>query len=387
MLFLQMINEGLENRKMKKAELIVADSEKSADMLYASGFRAVDAFVFFRCGSEKGIILSALEHDRGIRERHPDVNVLRMEEFASGGGGMVETVQALANKLAITEYVVPKDFPLYLADALRGGGLSVVCKNNDFFPERRHKSSEEISKIAHAMRITEKGMRRAGQILAEAQICSRSNEILIWQGELLTAEILRFEINLELMRFGAVAESTIVACGQHGAEPHNIGTGPLVISRPLVIDIFPRLSATGYWGDITRTFVKGRAPEIVKRAFDAVKATRDCSKELIKAGAIPSEVYLFAVKKLEDYGFPTGQKDGRNYGFFHSLGHSVGLEIHENPRLGPKNHTPLSGGEVLTVEPGVYYPEWGGMRLEDMVVVTADGCECLTEFETVLEIP
>lgn len=372
---------------MKKAELIVADSEKSADMLYASGFRAVDAFIFFRCGSEKGIILSALEHDRGIRERHPDVNVHRMEEFASGSGGMVETVQALANKLGITEYVVPKDFPLYLADALRGGGLSVVCKSDDFFPERRHKSSEEVSRIALAMRITEKGMRRAFEILAEAQVSSWSNEALTWQGEPLTAEILRFEINLELMRFGAVAESTIVACGLHGAEPHNIGTGPLVISQPLVIDIFPRLSETGYWGDITRTFVKGRAPEIVKQAFEAVKATRNGSKELIRIGAVPAEIYEFAVKELEKYGFPTGQKDGRNYGFFHSLGHSVGLEIHENPRLGPKNHTPLSSGEVLTVEPGVYYPEWGGMRLEDMVVVTADGCECLTEFETVLEIP
>jgi len=372
---------------MKKADLIVADSEKSADMLYASGFRAPDAFIFFRCGSEKGIILSALEHDRGIRERHPEIKVHRLEEFSSAGGGMVEAIQALANRLGVTGYVVPKDFPLYLADALRGAGLSVVCKSDDFFPERRYKSSLEIGKIIQAMRITEKGMRRTYEILAEAQICSWSNEALAWKGEPLTSEILRSEINLELMRFGAIAESTIVACGHQGAEPHNTGTGPLFMSQPLVIDIFPRLAAAGYWGDLTRTFVKGHAPEIVKKAFDAVKATRDGSKELIKTGAVPSEIYTFAVKKLEGYGFPTGQKDGRNYGFFHSLGHSVGLEIHENPRLGPKNHTPLNGGEVLTVEPGVYYPEWGGMRLEDMVVVTADGCECLTEFETVLEIP
>ncbi len=386
MLFLQMKNEGLENRKMKKADLIVADSEKSADMLYASGFRAPDAFIFFRRGNEKGIILSALEHDRGIRERHPDIKVHRLEEF-SAGGGMIEAIQALANRLGVTEYVVPKDFSLYLADALRGAGLNVVCKNDDFFPERRYKSSMEVGKITLAMRITEKGMRRAYEILAEAQVGSWSNEALAWKGEPLTSEILRAEINLELMRFGAVAESTIVACGPHSAEPHNTGSGPLFMSRPLVIDIFPRLAAAGYWGDLTRTFVKGHAPEIVKKAFDAVRATRDRSKELIKAGAVPSEIYTFAVKKLEGYGFPTGQQDGRNYGFFHSLGHSVGLEIHENPRLGPKNHTPLNGGEVLTVEPGVYYPEWGGMRLEDMVVVTADGCECLTEFETVLEIP
>ena len=372
---------------MKKADLIVADSEKSADMLYASGFRAPDAFIFFRCGNEQGIILSALEHDRGIRERHPEVKVNRLEDFSAPSGGMVEAIQALAVRLGIAEYNVPRDFPLYLADALRGAGLKVVCKNDDFFPERRYKSSLEVGKITLAMRITEKGMRRAYEILAEAQISSWSNEALAWKGEPLTSEILRSEINLELMRFGAMAESTIVACGPHSAEPHNTGSGPLVMSRPLVIDIFPRLAEAGYWGDLTRTFVKGRAPEIVKKAFDAVKATRDSSKELIKAGAVPSEIYTFAVRSLEKYGFPTGRKDGRNYGFFHSLGHSVGLEIHENPRLGPKNHTPLNGGEVLTVEPGVYYPEWGGMRLEDMVVVTAGGCECLTEIETVLEIP
>ena len=280
MLFLQMKNEGLENRKMKKADLIVADSEKSADMLYASGFRAPDAFIFFRRGNEKGIILSALEHDRGIRERHPDIKVHRLEEF-SAGGGMIEAIQALANRLGVTEYVVPKDFSLYLADALRGAGLNVVCKNDDFFPERRYKSSMEVGKITLAMRITEKGMRRAYEILAEAQVGSWSNEALAWKGEPLTSEILRAEINLELMRFGAVAESTIVACGPHSAEPHNTGSGPLFMSRPLVIDIFPRLAAAGYWGDLTRTFVKGHAPEIVKKAFDAVRATRDRSKELI----------------------------------------------------------------------------------------------------------
>lgn len=372
---------------MKKADLIVADSEKCADMLYASGFRAPDAFIFFRCGKAKGIILSPLEHDRGIRERHPDVSVYRLEDFAAGNSGTVEAIQSLANRLGVAEYNVPKDFPLYLADALRATGLNVACKNEDFFPERGYKSSLEISKIALAMQITEKAMRRAYEILAEARVGDWSNDALVWLGKPLTSEILRAEINLELMRLGAIAESTIVACGPHSAEPHNTGSGPLRISMPLVIDIFPRLAETGYWGDLTRTFVKGRAPKIVKQAFDAVKAARDSSKELIKAGAVPSEIYAFAVKKLAEDGFPTGQKDGRNYGFFHSLGHGVGLEIHENPRIGPKNHTPLSGGEVLTVEPGVYYPEWGGMRLEDMVVVAASGCECLTEFETVLEIP
>ena len=371
---------------MKKAELIVADIEKSADILYASGFRAPDPFIYYRRGDEKGIVLSVLEHDRGVQERHPWVKVHRLEEFASGGGDTAEVIQALANFLGITEYVVPKDFPLYLADALRGSGLQVACKKDDFFPERCYKSSNEVSKITQAMRITEKGMRRACKILAEATVCSSANT-LIWQGTTLTSEIMRSEINIELIRHGAVAESTIVACGAHSAEPHNTGSGPLFAAQPLVIDIFPRMAENGYWGDITRTFVKGRAPEIVKKAFAAVKAARDDSKKLVMAGAIPSDIYGAAVKQLEESGFPTGAKDGRNYGFFHSLGHGVGLEIHESPRLGPRNQTPLNGGEVLTVEPGVYYPEWGGVRLEDMVVVTANGCECITDFESVLEIP
>jgi len=205
-------------------------------------------------------------------------------------------------------------------------------------------------------------------------------------GELLTSERLRAEIEVEFVRCGAAADSTIVAGGAQSAQPHCVGYGPLYAHTPIVMDLFPRDQATGYWGDLTRTVVKGTAPDVVAGAFQAVLDARDGAKQLIKRGAVPVGIHNFAHDLLAERGFPTGESGTGSYGFFHGLGHGVGLDIHERPRLNTSNVRPLRGGEIVTVEPGVYYPDWGGVRLEDMVYVTDNGCDCLTEIETFLEI-
>ena len=154
------------------------------------------------------------------------------------------------------------------------------------------------------------------------------------------------------------------------------------------MDVFPRSMTSGYWGDLTRTMVKGKAPEVVKKAYAAVFEAREFAKTLIRPGAIPEDIHRAAEGVLEKHGFMTGRNDAGDFGFFHGLGHGVGLEIHEAPRLSLRNRTPLKGGEIITVEPGLYYPEWGGIRLEDMVYVESSGsCRCLTEVEDFLEIP
>jgi Xaa-Pro aminopeptidase len=153
-----------------------------------------------------------------------------------------------------------------------------------------------------------------------------------------------------------------------------------------VVDIFPRLKCCGYWGDMTRTFVKGRPAPEMKRAYEAVKEARDFSKSVIRAGALPSEIYKSAMNILGKRGFQTGRNERGSYGFFHSLGHGLGLDIHEEPRLSPKNCAPLESGNVVTVEPGLYYPEWGGIRLEDTVVVRKDSAETITSFPTSFEV-
>ena len=161
---------------------------------------------------------------------------------------------------------------------------------------------------------------------------------------------------------------------------------------PIVIDIFPRLQSSGYFGDMTRTYVKHEAPPIIKKAFNAVVSARDESKKFIRKGAIPSEIFAVADNILKSHGFETGRDEqGRNYGFFHTLGHGVGLEIHEEPRLGPAERrkrclVPLQGGEIVTVEPGLYYPGWGGIRMEDIVVVEDESCRTITQMDDDFEL-
>jgi len=185
-----------------------------------------------------------------------------------------------------------------------------------------------------------------------------------------------------------VASGTICAGGSQSACPHDAGSGVLYAGTPIVMDVFPRSMTSGYWGDLTRTMVKGRAPEVVKRAYHAVLEAREHAKTLIRPGAVPEEIHNAAAAMLEKRGFLTGRNDVGDFGFFHGLGHGVGLEIHEAPRLSLRNRTPLKGGEIVTVEPGLYYPEWGGIRLEDMVYVEPSGaCRCLTQVEDFLEIP
>ncbi|OGV56893.1 MAG: hypothetical protein A2017_05145 [Lentisphaerae bacterium GWF2_44_16] len=372
---------------MKKIRLIAASSSDSADILYAGGFNAHDPFIYFSSGREKGIIVTTLEFGRAVNECKKGIKVHNRDELFrkdDNNRDIVFQILRLAEKFNASEIEVPYTFPLGYADFLRSHGLKVSCVKGEFFPERECKKTSEITRIREAMRAAEKGMSRAVSILKEAGISSKKQ--LKWKGGILSSEILRSEIEIEMLRYGGTASSTIAACGSASAEPHNTGRGPIYANKPIVVDIFPRMNAHGYWGDITRTFVKGKAPDIVKKAFDAVREARDKSKNAITPGVKASDVYKIAYSILEKRGFPTGRKNGVYYGFIHSLGHSLGLEIHESPRLSPINEMPLKKGNVLTVEPGVYYPEWGGIRLEDLVLVKESFSECITQFETFLEI-
>ena len=371
---------------MKKASLIVANAEKSADLLYATGFRAPDPYIYFAMGAKRGMILSELEYDRGFQECRDDIHVFRYEDFIRRGRrGMGDVLLVLAKSLKAGSFRVPSDFPLGLADFLRRHGIEVKSSKREFFPERQFKSEREIECLREAQRITGLGMRRAENILRESDISLSG--VLYWNGAPLTSEILRAEINIELIRHDAFAESTIAAGGVQGAEPHNEGSGELYAGAPVVIDIFPKIIATGYYGDMTRTFVKGKAPEIVHRAYQAVHHTRERCKTMVRAGAVPAEIHRFAAEFLAQQGFPTGRRaDGKSYGFFHGLGHGLGLEVHEAPRMNLRNPVPFKGGEVVTVEPGVYDPAWGGVRLEDVVAVREDRAECLTDYPNQLEL-
>lgn len=369
---------------MKIARLIVGNSEKNSDLLYKVGVFVPDDFIYFEVDQLQGVIVSALEFDRVHANAKKDVRVFQ-NEFFGAGNNITDIILALARCEKIEEFEVPGDFPLFLADVLRENSLKVTAVKGRFFPEREFKNAWELSQVKEAMRITELGMKKAYQVLAESKI--GNDGFVYWQNELLTSEILRSEIDITLLRNGAMPDHTIVASYLQAAQPHNEGQGGIYANKPIVIDIFPRLQTSGYFGDLTRTYVKGQADEIVKKAFNAVVEARDTAKSVICSNIPCEQPYLLVKNILEKHNFMTGiDNSGRNYGFFHGLGHGVGLDIHESPRLSRKIPAILRGGEIVTVEPGLYYPDWGGVRMEDIVYVREKDCEVITQIGDEFEI-
>ena len=175
----------------------------------------------------------------------------------------------------------------------------------------------------------------------------------------------------------------IVASGVQAAEPHERGTGPISRGVAVVIDIFPRSKKTGYFADMTRTICLGEPPPHIQKMFDAVVGAQELAESLVRPGAACGALQEAVEKFFSKRGFETSGK-GKEFafaeGFVHGVGHGVGLEVHEAPRIGRKSEDVLAEGDVVTIEPGLYYPKWGGVRMEDMVLVTATGCRNLTQF-------
>ncbi len=357
--------------------LICADCT-DADIRYGSGFNAADEFTYFEAGGQRCTVVSTLEYSRAVTECHANVKVLewpailrKLPEDVAKGNRLV----ALSRFCGASRWEVPCRFPAGYAEELRNAGIEVHVVKGDFFPERAVKTADEIKHIRAAMRATEDAMMYVRDRIAEASV-DAEGFLRKPDGSLLTSEFLRAEVEAEFKRRSFTASQTIIAGGSQAAAPHNIGTGPLRAGEAVVCDIFPRSDVTGYWGDMTRTFCKGTPLPVVARAFEAVKMASEASLAAVRAGVTGASVHELAAKLLTDAGFPVRRNPkGEPCGFFHGLGHGLGLEIHEQPRLSPVNTCPLEPGAVVSVEPGLYDPEWGGIRLEDLVLVTPGGCE------------
>ena len=251
----------------KLGKLIVGSGEGSADMRYVSGLSTPDAFIWCSDGVGSLAVLSPLEFDRASREVKSGVRLIHENEL--GGGGRVANIVKLAEMSKLSGFVVPAEFPLALADALRNAGLTVRASDEGrFFPEREFKSAGEVELITASLRAAERGVERAAVVLADCSVAD--DGVIMYEGEALTSERLRAEIDAELLRRGTLPTGTICAGGVQGACPHCVGSGVLHAGTPIVMDVFPRSFATGYWGDLTRTVVKGRASDVVRRAYRAV---------------------------------------------------------------------------------------------------------------------
>lgn len=370
------------------ARLIIAASERDANLFYATRFLAPDPFVFLWHGAEKILLMSDLELDRSRAQAAVDaVLPIRLYEDRAKASGMerptpIDALWELLQEREIKSLLVPGSFPVEHADRLRERGLTLRVKPEPFFEERLTKSPAEIQAIARAMRRTEAAMEGAISAIREAEV---RDGLLWWQGRILTSETIKRLIARQLLDDGLIAENTIVACGDDGCDPHNRGGGPLRAGQSIIIDIFPRDSESQYFADITRTVVKDQAPETLRRMYRAVLAGQECALRLIREGAEGEAIHREVQQTLEGCGFQTGEVNGRMQGFFHGTGHGLGLDIHEPPRISKVKAT-LRSGNVVTVEPGLYYPGVGGVRIEDVAVVTETGCENLTKYPKELEV-
>jgi Xaa-Pro aminopeptidase len=370
------------------ARLIIAASEQDADLYYATRFLAPDPFVLLWHGPEKILLMSDLELDRAKAEARVDtvLPVSRYEERAAREGRerprLVDCLAVLLAERAIAEVLVPASFPVGHADALREHGVVVRVQGGPFFEERLVKSAEEVEAITAALRKTEAVLDLAIDAIRQAEV----REGRLWRGaEALTSEWLQRFIGVRLLEAGLLAQRTIVAGGEQACDPHEPGRGPLGAGQPIILDVFPRDEGSRYFADITRTVVKGRASGPVQAMYDAVRAGQERAFDLIRDGADGEAVHRSVQEVMEDRGFRTAEVGGRLQGFFHGTGHGLGLEIHEPPRISKAKAT-LRSGNVVTVEPGLYYPGAGGVRVEDVVVVTEEGCTNLTRYPKFLEV-
>jgi Xaa-Pro aminopeptidase len=374
-------------KRNTETRLIVADSERDPDMLYATKFFAPDAFIFLEQRGKRTLVLSDLEIDRGRKQAQADeiLPYSQFEKEAQGGRkeapAYEKVVARFLDSRGVRSAAVPANFPLRLAEELSAKKIRLQTTNGLFWPEREAKTEEELRLMRRALSITEKGMARGVEVLAACK--TRRGKRLDWFGRVLTSEILRAEIDSAVLHAGGLPANTIVAGGDQACDPHERGSGPLFADSLIIIDIFPRDAQTGYYGDMTRTVVRGRASEEQRRMWETVEAGQKLALKKMKPGvdglALHTEVKEFFRKQ----GFPTETRDGRLVGFFHGTGHGLGLEIHEHPRF---QKTVFKKGQVITVEPGLYYPGIGGVRIEDVAAVTDTGVRLLSRFEKRLEI-
>lgn len=365
--------------------LIIADSERDADMLYATRFFVPDAFLLLDQNGWRTIALSDLEVDRGRGAARVDEVLSITDELKRLGLRKTTPYGKFAGVFLrsrkVRRALVPATFPVALAHALAREGVSVVPAKGLFYGDRIRKTEDELKLLRQSMAITEAGLARAMEVLRAAEIGPKAE--LRWSGQPLTSELLRAEIDSAVLRAGGLPANTIVAGGVQACDPHERGSGPLRGNELIIIDIFPRSARSGYWGDMTRTVLRGRATDAQRHLWETVRSGQKMALGAMKAGAEGKKIHESVKTFFKEQGFPTKQHEGRWRGFFHGTGHGLGLELHEEPRFGK---TVMQVGQVLTVEPGIYWPGVGGARQEDVAAVTQDGVRVLSRFPKVLEL-
>jgi Xaa-Pro aminopeptidase len=370
------------------AILMIAASESDSNLYYATRFIAPDPFIFLDVKGTRILVMSDLEMDRARHQATVDrvLSYSELERRARAQGvaapGAVDVLHLALQDLGVKQLLVPGNFPFGHALRLQALGYQLETRKEPFYEQRAVKTDEEIRHIEEAQRATESAVAAAHDALRRADI---RDGLLRLDGAPLTSERIKKLINVKLMERDCVAQHTIVAGGDQACDPHDEGSGPLPAHRSIIFDVFPRSAATRYFADMSRTVLRGAASPELKRLYQAVKDAQEEAIAKVRPGADGAKIHQGICDRFEAAGYATGLVNGRMQGYFHGTGHGVGLDIHEHPRIS-RNGSILKEGEVVTVEPGLYYPGLGAVRIEDMVLVTRDGCRNLTNFPKELEL-
>jgi Xaa-Pro aminopeptidase len=364
--------------------LFVGDSICDADMYYLSHFLAGDPFALL-AEEKTTLLVSSMEKGRAEKESTAD-KVLStseygiMEKLKKSGKpdqAYLEVLREFLCDHGVSRVGVPNRFPAGIYQHL-AQDFEVKILESPATRCRAVKTDKEVAAITSTQRACERAMRKAVDLIAGSR---PRGEILFYQDQPLLSEQVRGIIEVSLLEDACETMDTIVAGGANAADPHMRGVGPLAANAPIVIDIFPRSKVSRYYADMTRTVLKGEASLEVREIYDAVRQAQDVGLKGIRSGVPGKDVHSSVSQMFRELGFPETEGSG----FTHSTGHGVGLDVHEKPSLSETGET-LQTAQVVTVEPGLYYPQIGGVRLEDLVVVTENGCENLTRFEKKLVI-
>ncbi len=365
--------------------LLAGSSKSDANIQYLSGFTAPDPFFFLKIESANYLVVSAMEKGRAEKQSKSGTQVFTPAELGLSrkqSGKVENQILALIEKTKIRRIQVPADFPVGIFQALKKKGVGISITAKATCPERKIKTRAEITCIRDSQRAAVAAMNAATDLIETAKV-DRENRLRTGK-EYLTSEKVRQLIHKTLIDHDCAGVETIVAGGDQATDPHERGHGPLHAGQAIIIDIFPRSEKTGYWGDLTRTVCRGPAVPELKKLYHAVKAAQAAALRAVRPGICADEIHSAAQAVFGQRGYETKVENGAHVGFIHGTGHGVGLDIHELPRVGTSGET-LEVGNVITIEPGLYYPGLGGVRIEDTIVVTEKGwrylASCPKKFE------
>ena len=368
--------------------LIHGDTMRSPDLRHEVPVPIPDPFLYAEKDGRRIVILHSLEIPR-VRADAPDLEIVPLERlgtdelFAQGRQGWeveLEVAVRACKELGIEHATVPPSFPLGHADHLRANGVEISVDRDLFDSRRRSKNAKEIEGIRRAQRACEEALDASRELLRRAQQNGAGLEV---DGEPLTCERIKRLIEDVFADHGVEGSDMIVSHGPQTAVGHDMGSGPIAPNEPIVFDLFPRDKATGCYSDMTRTYVVGEPSDEVKEWHALVKRALETSTAGVKPGVNGRALFELVCDQFHEAGYKTQlNKDPGEVledGFFHSLGDGVWLEVHELPSLG-RSGQDLVPGDVITIEPGLYRSGYGGLRLEDIVLVTDDGYEVLTNY-------